>query len=1231
MSTPTELKLVPSPSRKSRRTCLLVLGMHRSGTSAIARAINLLGPDMPRNLLGAEAFNRAGHWEPERIVAVNDELLERAGSRWDDWRELDLGELSSRERTRYEDWLRALIDEEFDGSDLFVLKDPRICRLVPFYRELLNFYRTDAVCVLPFRNPIEVCQSLARRDNMTTAYASLVWLRHVLDAEFYSRASERSFVNYHSLLADPVETLRHVERDLDIEFPNDIDESCGELEASLRGDLQHHEASFSDLRTNGEVSEWVKSTYACLLQLESDPQHADAMAMLDHVRTAFNEAARVLGAASFGEFARREESYRAETHRLSDAIRAHEAEITRLEVRHQEFVRSFADLKQRFDQSTRHAETLATTSERLSRELEAVRQARAETEAALGAEAAAARAAAAQELHRMKELATHWETRFVQSHNAHSKDLAALTASTSWRITRPLRGLKRALAEPGFLRAVMRGAARRILFVLPLPRQYKTDIATRYHQWRLRNSVPTPALAAPVAAPPPQETRGTDGSADAGNSGAGQLPFIIPTDGRWNLGAFEAASPALTAYMAALSRGYEEGPLWQSDLDLPSAASGPLVSLIVRTYKGRGSLLEIALASIAAQSYRPIEVLVMEDGGRDLRDIVERFSDVEGISFRHIECPKLGRSNSANAGLEAATGEYVGFLDDDDYLLPDHVATLSGCLQSRSDLAAVYSAALELGADLDPVAGIYRNETKNAVFFHPLAVSSNLVHRNLFPIQSVLFRAGICTPDERFDVRLDALEDWLFWLRLLTGHQIAGLPAITSAFYVPAAKQNHKKRIDAHIAAEPYFTQQRRAFFESRRLTSLEPIREDHAARHRHAAARSQLAPRLGERPEPADAASPLLQVLGGDPAPALVPRFEKRIAAYTSINLRYLPKALAWAKSVKKHNPDWETHILLNDAVPVGAENWPCVDIVYPIGQLGVPNFQSWAFRMRVVELCTATKPFYARKLLEAGYDHVFYFDPDTFAYSDLNQIVDTFGDDEVLITPHCAEDATSESEIHYNEMSSLAHGVFNLGFLGLRNTENARKVIDFWCRRLLRHCEDDHGRGLFTDQKWFNLVPVFFDRVKVLKHKGCNTASWNIAHRPVSKEGDRVLAGGENLIFFHFSGYDRNTPRAMFDIFGQFNSTLKELIDEYDRINDQFAQRFPVWKSDWALSKYWNDRKLEDAHRELYRTHYEYQLVYETPFETGPHSFYELLSKLGDETVRQRTTPRGFIKRHF
>jgi hypothetical protein len=469
---------------------------------------------------------------------------------------------------------------------------------------------------------------------------------------------------------------------------------------------------------------------------------------------------------------------------------------------------------------------------------------------------------------------------------------------------------------------------------------------------------------------------------------------------------------------------------------------------------------------------------------------------------------------------------------------------------------------------------------------------------------------------------------------------------------VPSSKKERKKREQSHVAAEYYFNIQRNAFFESIRIKDLSLINQyyeselqsaclevlnssnqvsgdqiaDQTIKHESIASTLVLSqPNLKIRQK-------IRQVLELDDIPNIEPKPGQRSVIFTSINLRYLPKALVLAKSLKKFHPDWMFHILLNDALPDQPKTLPNVDVIYPIRGLNIENFHSWCFRHDVVELCTATKPFYVKQLLEKGWENVFYFDPDTKIFQSLDLLTNQLESSNVLLTPHCTEQAKSLTEIHYNEISCLAHGIYNLGFAGFKNTKIGIDVANFWARRMLRHCLDDHARGLFTDQKWINHVPVFFDNVCILKHKGCNTASWNIASRPISRRNGKVYAGDDPLLFFHFSGYDKNVPRKMFDIYGSFNGILDELITEYDAETTAFSEKYKIWKSKWALAYFDNGNVIEQQVRRYYRENHEMELIFTAPFyaRTTP-SFSQWLQNHGHEQIARAAPPAGFIRQFF
>lgn len=186
-----------------RPVALLVAGMHRSGTSAVVRALNLLGAALPSTLLAPDAGNPAGYWESPEVIRLNDEALASAGLSWDATAALPPDWFASPAATAFERRVTALLTREFTGAPLFAVKDPRLCRLLPAWLRAVEALGVRPVVVLPVRHPAAVARSLARRDGMPAAHALQLWLRHALDAERASRGVERMFVAYEDLAADP--------------------------------------------------------------------------------------------------------------------------------------------------------------------------------------------------------------------------------------------------------------------------------------------------------------------------------------------------------------------------------------------------------------------------------------------------------------------------------------------------------------------------------------------------------------------------------------------------------------------------------------------------------------------------------------------------------------------------------------------------------------------------------------------------------------------------------------------------------------------------------------------------------------------------------------------------------------------------------------------------------------------------------------------------------------------
>src|SRR5262245_35890756 len=141
------------------RQALLVLGMHRSGTSALAGMLIRLGAAAPKTLMPSTAHNPRGHSESEPLFAFHERVLDSEGSRWSDWLPLDPIWLNASAETLSNE-LSRLLEQEFDAAPLFVVKDPRICRLVPFWLNTLVANAVAPVATITVRSPLEVAHSL---------------------------------------------------------------------------------------------------------------------------------------------------------------------------------------------------------------------------------------------------------------------------------------------------------------------------------------------------------------------------------------------------------------------------------------------------------------------------------------------------------------------------------------------------------------------------------------------------------------------------------------------------------------------------------------------------------------------------------------------------------------------------------------------------------------------------------------------------------------------------------------------------------------------------------------------------------------------------------------------------------------------------------------------------------------------------------------------------------------
>ncbi|RLB37337.1 MAG: glycosyl transferase [Deltaproteobacteria bacterium] len=332
-------------------------------------------------------------------------------------------------------------------------------------------------------------------------------------------------------------------------------------------------------------------------------------------------------------------------------------------------------------------------------------------------------------------------------------------------------------------------------------------------------------------------------------------------------------------------------------------------------------------------------------------------------------------------------------------------------------------------------------------------------------------------------------------------------------------------------------------------------------------------------------------------------------IRVFTSAAINYLPKAKLMAHTLKKYHPEMAVYLILVDEKPSWLNNSiDPFELVITAEELDIPNFKSWIFRYSLVEMSTGVKPFALRRLLNVEDTHaVLYFDPDIAFFSRIDDLIAEFERYSILLTPHQTLPEKSLEAVIDNELCSLRHGVYNLGFIGVRNDTIGRNFADWWCDRLCFFCLGEIERGLWVDQKWIDLVPALFDKVKIIRDSRFNVATWNVTTRDLRGSfEDGFTVDGKPLAFYHFTGFDSGAHEIMAAKYAAKNKAVKELIAWYKKATSDKN----ISRHRWTYSRYNrfdNGEPITEAHRKVYRWRFDLQKAFPDPFRSdSKHSYY-------------------------
>ena len=338
------------------------------------------------------------------------------------------------------------------------------------------------------------------------------------------------------------------------------------------------------------------------------------------------------------------------------------------------------------------------------------------------------------------------------------------------------------------------------------------------------------------------------------------------------------------------------------------------------------------------------------------------------------------------------------------------------------------------------------------------------------------------------------------------------------------------------------------------------------------------------------------------------------RVCCCTSFTCSYWPRARVLAETLRQAHPDWVLQGVLVDKPPPGFDLTAAAagfDRIMMAESLAIPRVRAWLFKHDLVEACTAVKGQMLVELFAAGFDKVIYLDPDIAVFHGLDSIIDRLDSASIVLTPHQCAPNTDLRAVRDNELTSLRYGAYNLGFVAVRRDQAGLAFAEWWARHLYRACYDEVQEGLFTDQKYIDLVPGLFDGVYIERDPGCNLASWNLSQREVKIQGGAITVNGSALKFYHFTKIGA-AGDLMTDRYAADNTEVFEIWNW----NKRALKRHPVTglaPDYWHYGCFSNGKPIARAIRLLYRQRNDLMTLFDDPYNVVGDSLYAWLSATG------------------
>jgi hypothetical protein len=426
--------LEPPSTHSTNDRLVVVLGMHRSGTSAMSGSLRALGVEMGDSLLAPNDYNPRGYWEDLNLYDLNEQLLAALSHRWDTVAPITAEDLARPEVLSLKRRAVEMLAAKLERAECFGLKDPRLCRLLGFWQPVFDELQVGVRYVITTRNPVNVAESIRARDGFEPLKSYLLWLGHVVPAVRQTRSQRRVFVSYDQLVDEPGGVLRRVAEALGLDLRESaLNEVATEF---LTDGLRHQTQGPEALAVETLVPALCAAAYERLCAYASGravPYDPAEQREWDRMGGELERLAPLLRLIDEHERQRIE----AQGH-STEAAAATEARLEATTAQLEAATAQLAHLQTQLGHLATELEAHRSELQRSHAQNDALRAEAAVLRAdgdAWRAESAALRGdrdAARAELESLRATASSLQ-----------QEIAALRSSSSWRYTAPLRGVKR--------------------------------------------------------------------------------------------------------------------------------------------------------------------------------------------------------------------------------------------------------------------------------------------------------------------------------------------------------------------------------------------------------------------------------------------------------------------------------------------------------------------------------------------------------------------------------------------------------------------------------------------------------------------------------------------------------------------------------------------------------------------------------------------------------------------